>query len=98
MFIDVDGLGPLPKIEVECLFGPMGVSTVVDTMLSGDIAVENPFGKKQIKIPYSADKRSIRTITTESKECQQHVKYVCTKSALFQSPSGPPQVRKSASV
>lgn len=92
-FIDVDGMGPLPKVEVECYFKSQSVETVVKTKLASEVPVEDISGQKRVNIPYTADKRSIRSITMQSQQCSQHVKYVCTKSALFQSPKGPPQVR-----
>ena len=91
-FIDVDGMGPLPKVEVECYFKSQSVETVVKTKLASEVPVEDISGQKRVNIPYTADKRSIRSITMQSQQCSQHVKYVCTKSALFQSPKGPPQV------
>ena len=91
-FIDVDGIGPLPKIKVECDYTKSAIITKVRTQLAKDFAVENPFGMKSIEISYDADKRSMHSITTESKECRQFVRYSCTKSALFQSPKGPAKV------
>ena len=92
-FLDVDGIGPLPKVEVECHFNFGSTETVVRSKLSSGIDVENTFGKRRVNIQYYADQRSMISITTESQTCQQYVKYVCTKSALFLSPKGPPQVR-----
>ena len=91
-FIDVDGMGPLPKVEVECYFKPQSVETVVNTKLAREVSVENTSGQKRVNIPYTADRRSIRSIVMQSQQCSQHIKYVCTKSTLFQSPKGPPQV------
>lgn len=97
-FIDVDGIGPLPKIKVECDYEKSTIVTKVRTQLAKDFAVENEFGMKSIEISYDADKRSMHSITTESKECKQCVKYSCTKSALFQSPKGPAKVNAYISI
>eukprot|EP00794_Sanderia_malayensis_P003730 gene3730-4252_t len=92
-FLDMDGIGPLSRIQVYCEYESSGTETKVSSNLPKDVAVENQFGSKYIKIPYAADRRSIKSIVASSSACKQHVKYACTKSALFQSPTGPVKVR-----
>eukprot|EP00795_Rhopilema_esculentum_P014487 gene14487-5549_t len=91
--IDVDGAGPLPATTVECIYDHNKVTTNVYPKIASDLAVENRFGMKSIFVPYNADLRSLVSITQESLECQQHVKFVCTKSSLYDSPNGQPKVR-----
>ncbi len=90
--IDIDGTGPLPKMQVFCEYKSSGTVTKIATKLAKNVAVENRFGSKSLKIEYEADKRSIKALVGESLKCRQHVEYVCTKSALFQSPKGPSKV------
>ena len=91
--IDVDGAGPLPAATVECIYDHNKVTTNVYPKIASNLAVENRFGMKSIFVPYNADARSLVSITQESLECHQHVKYVCTKSSLYDSPNGQPKVR-----